>query len=171
MAKDIGISPGDEFGRLKVIEKVEDKVYPDGKHKSQYLCECGCEAHTRLKVTGVGLKSGNVKSCGCLKKETTRSVGLANTTFGISTSKIAQAYYNLKNRYPEDILATIICPSWFIPRQGIKNFYDDMNSTYVEGARLDRVDHSLAYSPENCYWKISDIIASRTGFTNAIRYD
>ena len=37
MAKDIGIKPGDVFGRLKVIERVEDKVFSDGKHKSQYL--------------------------------------------------------------------------------------------------------------------------------------
>ena len=37
MAKDIGIKPGDVFGRLKVIERVEDKVFSDEKHKSQYL--------------------------------------------------------------------------------------------------------------------------------------
>lgn len=169
MAKDIGIKPGDTFGRLTVIEQVEDKIYPDGKHKSQYLCECSCDAHTRLRVTGVSLKCGNVKSCGCLKRETTRSVGLANTTYGISTSKIAQAYYNMINRCG-DMTVMMICASWCIPKQGIKNFYDDMNSTYVEGARLDRIDPSLEYSPENCYWKISENIAMKSGFSNAVQY-
>ena len=170
MAKDIGIKPGDVFGRLKVIERVEDKIFSDGKHKSQYLCECNCENHTKLKVVGVSLKSGNVKSCGCLKRDTTRSVGLSNKTFGISTSKIAQAYYNMQNRCGERSMM-VICPSWCIPRQGIKNFFDDMASTYVDGARLGRADPSLSYSPENCYWRISDDVARRTGFCNAIRYD
>ena len=170
MARDIGINPGDEFGRLRVIERVEDKVFSDGKHKSQYLCECTCNAHTRLKVVGVSLKSGNVKSCGCLKRETTKSVGLSNKTYGISTSKIAQAYYNMQNRCVKNTIVAI-CPAWCIPRQGIKNFFDDMASTYVDGARLGRVDPSLSYSPENCYWRISDDVARRTGFCNAIRYD
>lgn len=166
MAKDIGIKPGDEFGRLRVIERVEDKIFSDGKHKSQYLCECNCDSHTRLKVVGVSLKNGNVKSCGCLKRETTRNVGVSNKTFGISTSKIAQAYYNMQNRSSDHI-----CYMWSIPRLGIKNFFDDMSSTYVDGARLSRVDNSQDYSPENCYWKISDYVAQITGFCNAIKYD
>lgn len=165
MAKDIGIKPGDEFGRLRVIERVEDKVFSDGKHKSQYLCECSCDAHTKLKVVGVSLKCGNVKSCGCLKRDTTKAVGISNKTFGISTSKIAQAYYNMQSR------TNRICDWWNIPQQGIKNFFDDMSSTYIDGARLSRVDNFKEYSPENCYWKISDYVAQQTGFCNAISYD
>lgn len=171
MAKDIGIKPGDEFGRLKVIEQAEDKVFSDGKHKSQYLCECSCESHTRLNVVGVSLKSGNVKSCGCLKRETTRGIGSSNKTYGISTSKIAQAYYNMQNRCSPHTLQKI-CPSWRTPpRKAIKNFYDDMASTYVEGARLVRIDPSSCFSPENCYWKISNEVTEKTGLMNAVVYD
>lgn len=169
MARNIGIEPGDTFGRLVVLERVEDKICSDGKHKSQYLCECTCDNHTRIKVVGVNLKTGNVKSCGCLKREATRCTGASNKTYGISTSKIAQSYYNLQNRYANST-AIAICPSWCIPRQGIKNFYDDMSSTYVEGARLDRIDSSLSFSPENCYWRISSSVAKKTGFINAIQY-
>lgn len=165
MPRDIGIRPGDSFHRLTVLQKIEDKELSDGKHKSQYLCRCGCPAQTLVKVTGVNLKSGNVKSCGCLRREHTKEIGLKNRTYGISTEKIAQVYYNLLYRAPD-----LVCPSWKVPGQGIKNFYDDMSSTYIDGARLRRINPLYGFSPENCYWSISSIAAQKTGFNNAVKY-
>ena len=56
-----------EFGRLTVIERAEDYVSPKGHHNVRWLCECSCEKHSRILVTGDKLKSGNTKSCGCLR--------------------------------------------------------------------------------------------------------
>ena len=57
---------GMTFGRLKVIEQVEDHITKSGKHEAQWLCECSCENHTRIKVIGNSLRHGHTKSCGCL---------------------------------------------------------------------------------------------------------
>ena len=61
--------------RLTVIEQIEDYVSPSGIHKSQWLCECGCEAHNIVKATGNAIKKGNTKSCGCLQKEEAARIG------------------------------------------------------------------------------------------------
>ena len=60
---------GQYFGRLKVIERVENYIEKNGNKRSQWLCECKCG--NRVKVIGKSLKNGNTKSCGCLQKEIT----------------------------------------------------------------------------------------------------
>lgn len=61
------------FGRLIVVEQVEDYIAPNiGKHYAQWLCECDCENHTRLIVQQSHLKDGHTVSCGCYNKDKTR---------------------------------------------------------------------------------------------------
>lgn len=55
---------GKIFTNLTVIEKCTDRGYRNG---IQYLCACSCG--NTVKVLPGKLKSGEVKSCGCLKKE------------------------------------------------------------------------------------------------------
>ena len=55
--------------RLTVLRRVEDHITSGGKHKTAWLCSCSCDEHKQIVVTGHGLRSGHVKSCGCLKKE------------------------------------------------------------------------------------------------------
>lgn len=57
--------------RLIVIEQVEDYVQPNGTHSAQWLCECSCCKKTKVIVRSGALRSGNVKSCGCLQSERT----------------------------------------------------------------------------------------------------
>ena len=57
------------FGRLTVLERVDDYVSPNGHHNACWLCECSCINHTKIVVAGYQLKTGNTKSCGCLKRE------------------------------------------------------------------------------------------------------
>jgi len=61
---------GKKFGRLTVLEQVEDYIAPKtGKHTSRWLCECSCDNHTRKIIQGNNLTSGKINSCGCLAKE------------------------------------------------------------------------------------------------------
>lgn len=58
---------GQKFGKLTVIER--DFGHPQtGKTKKAYwFCQCSCENHTIISVSTTNLRSGNTKSCGCLK--------------------------------------------------------------------------------------------------------
>ena len=58
---------GMTFGRLKVIERVENTK----KGETQWLCQCCCEAKTRKIVKGEYLRNGDTQSCGCLSREKT----------------------------------------------------------------------------------------------------
>ena len=60
---------GMQFGRLTVIEQIEDYIAPSGNRYNRWLCECSCNQHKRVPVIGRSLKSGNTQSCGCLERE------------------------------------------------------------------------------------------------------
>lgn len=60
---------GKIFGRLTVIEQVEDHICSNGRHNAQWLCECKCGNKTI--VQSGDLNSGHTSSCGCLQKERT----------------------------------------------------------------------------------------------------
>lgn len=62
---------GQTFGRLLVIE-------PALKHplsgNTRWLCECSCPGKTRTVIESGALRSGNTKSCGCLRRELLHSL-------------------------------------------------------------------------------------------------
>lgn len=53
------------FGQLTVIRRVSTKKMPSGATKIFWLCECSCG--NNCIVEGNALKTGNTKSCGCIK--------------------------------------------------------------------------------------------------------
>ena len=62
------------FGKLKVIKRVEDYIFPNGDKHVQWLCQCECG--NEKKTLGKYLKNGTVKSCGCLKRNKNDLTGL-----------------------------------------------------------------------------------------------
>lgn len=74
---------GQRFGRLTVMYRVEGKT--------PVVWHCKCDCGNEKDVRGNNLKSGNVKSCGCLKKEKCQQMGqntlkdLTGKTFGYLT--------------------------------------------------------------------------------------
>lgn len=59
---------GEKFGKLTVIDKAYVKEIGKSKKKMQYW-KCECECGNIVYVMSQSLRSGNTKSCGCLKKE------------------------------------------------------------------------------------------------------
>lgn len=57
---------GQRFGRLTVIERVEDYVSPKGCHAVQWLCKCDCG--NEVVALGSNLKKCSTISCGCFRK-------------------------------------------------------------------------------------------------------
>lgn len=89
---------GQKFGRLTVIKMVENVKTKNGKSKGQCLCECECG--NIIKVPSSTLKSGNTKSCGCLKKEKIQQFeNLTGKRFGkLNVVKYSHKEYNKKTQ-------------------------------------------------------------------------
>lgn len=56
---------GNKYNRLTVLEMISERT---NRGEVQFICQCDCG--NVLTVTGSKLRNNGVKSCGCLKKET-----------------------------------------------------------------------------------------------------
>jgi hypothetical protein len=59
---------GQRFGRLLVIEQLEDHIKPSGIHISQWLCQCDCGSDP-IVVKRYNLINGIKTHCGCLSNK------------------------------------------------------------------------------------------------------
>ena len=62
---------GERFGRLEVLD-FYDTVLTRGKKVSRYLCRCDCGNETVVRKND--LKSGNVRSCGCYRRDRAKEI-------------------------------------------------------------------------------------------------
>lgn len=75
------IRPGDLHGRLTVIRRSAHPRLP-----SRVYWDCLCRCGTPHTVYDYSLKSGNIRSCGCLRRESMARVGHGNRIGGLSDS-------------------------------------------------------------------------------------
>lgn len=67
------------FGRLTVLYQTNDYIDKNGKHYSNWECQCCCENKTILQVRGSQLlKRNGTQSCGCIQKEIAKNTGIKN---------------------------------------------------------------------------------------------
>lgn len=85
------------FGRLTVIEQVEDYVSPQGKHHTQWRCKCNCKEENYIYATTNNLRNGHQSSCGCLRKECMAEVGSAKIYNRCKFFKTYVIMYTSKN--------------------------------------------------------------------------
>lgn len=58
---------GEKFNRLRPVELTEHRT-PKGRN-AVWVCECQCGSGIKVYADSSSLRSGNVKSCGCLLQE------------------------------------------------------------------------------------------------------
>src|SRR5262252_8515840 len=68
---------GQRFGRLVAVERVENNRHNHAVWR--WRCDCGNET---VLPTGA-VRTGNTRSCGCLRRERTSALGRANRTHGM----------------------------------------------------------------------------------------
>ena len=140
---------GQKFGRLTVIERVENAK--DGQ--ACWLCKCECGNTKRVKARD--LRRGNTRSCGCLQKEYMESDW--NKTHGFRHTRIYKIWTDMKQRCfnSKDThfrqyggRGITVCDEW---KDNFMSFYNwSMANGYTDDLTLDRIDNNKGYSPENC---------------------
>lgn len=150
MVKRIILYPGQEFGRLTVVEYLGAVESASGKKQGMAKCECSCEARTIQDYIVSNLVKGITKSCGCIKKEKPPA-----KTHGMVKTPEYRAWSHMKNRcfrvsdgrYKNyGARGITVCDRW---KNSFEAFYEDMGNR-SDGLSLDRVNTDMHYSCGRC---------------------
>jgi len=140
---------GKTFGRLFVRFQDDPKPRKHGsagiKWEIFWNCYCSCGV-TNVLVSGVHLKRGAIKSCGCLQKENAHRIF---TKHGMSRTPEYNAYMGAMRRCSSDV---------DYHGRGIEFKFTSFEQFFAElgprpkGKSLDRKDNDGHYEPGNVRW-------------------
>lgn len=149
MAAQLDIA-GMRFGRLVAVKRNGYDIQPSRNHiKWDCVCDCGAIVNVRLN----NLRGGNIKSCGCLKKESS-----PNKTHGMRKSPEYETWAHIKSRClnPNSLdyplyggRGILICQEWV---DSFEAFYADMGTRPGGKSSIDRIDVNGNYEKINCRW-------------------
>lgn len=133
---------GQKYSRLTAIERVKGSLW-------RFRCDCG----TEIERTANSVRSGNTKSCGCLRRETTIA---KNASHGMTDHPLYSRWAGMIQRCtnPKHVgyknygaKGVKVCERWM----SFENFLADMGVP-DEGMTLDRKESDGDYEPGNCRW-------------------
>lgn len=152
---------GKKYGKLTVIEPINEKLL-SGQHK-RLICQCEC-GNTTI-VSSVHLKNGDTQTCGCYFH------GLSNTRLYTIWNKMKSRCNNKKEKaykyYGERGIS--ICKEW---KNDFKTFYNwAINNGYADNLTIDRINNEEGYSPNNCRWVTQKVQANNTRWNHRVSYN
>jgi len=140
---------GKRYSRLVVVKEIK-------KRKNEKIFwECLCDCGNKTNVQSYHLKSGKIKSCGCLRQET---VSLLNKTHGMSNTyehgvwrTMIERCYNKKaiNYKNYGARGITVCDRWLT---SFENFIQDMGIRPSTNHQIDRINNNKSYNLKNCKW-------------------
>ena len=149
---------GKRFGKLVVLERVEDHISSGGYRYPKWKCVCDCG--NEVDVISKRLKSNTTKSCGCYRREVASL--LEHETHGDSANPEYKNLYNVwrgmrrrcttpthKSYHHYGGRGIVICKEW----DEYENFKVwALNNGYRSGLSIDRINVDGDYEPSNCRW-------------------
>lgn len=164
------------YGRLTVLGPHPERV------RGCVAWVCRCECGNLTVVSGSSLRSGNTKSCGCMRRDEANSRQLPPNKPKLKYSPVT--FPELRKPYQVFLSARRRCNN---PKnadfsryggRGIKflfdsfdHFWEVMGGAYAPGLTLERIDNDGPYSPENCKWVTRLEQGQNTSKTRKIEFE
>ena len=150
MSKSVIDRVGQTFYRLTVIERAGT----DKWRNSLWLCRCSCVDGNELVVSLSSLRSGNTKSCGCLKRGALFTQGLKDHFhYHRWYSMMSRCYLESDQQYANYGGRGIRV---YAPWQEVTEFcrwMDENMGWPLKGISFDRwPDNDGSYAPTNVRW-------------------
>lgn len=152
MGKKIEIKTGEKINKLIVVKETEPYISPKGikLRKALFICECG----NTTDVNYSSVKSGEIKSCGCIKKQSRKhgsaSRGKQTTEYRAWCSmKYRCLNPNSKDYYMYGEKGIKVCDEWI---KSFESFFDYVGLKPSPEYSLDRIDPFGNYEPGNVRW-------------------
>lgn len=143
---------GQRYGKLVIASETKPHRYPSGAPRRMFVCKCDCGKEFVAYINL--LRSGNTKSCGCIKSDKTRKLNLSH---GKAHSPLYSKWKGIKDRcYNPNCdfyhryggRGIEVCEEW---RNDFQAFYDwAITNGWQAGLTIERKDINKGYEPSNC---------------------